>query len=363
MKPKKINREVTEEQIKEKPDVKDIEKLVASLNKKFGDNAIHKGIPEYSQKPIKRVSTGSVSLDVALGGGLPLGRFTEISGLESSSKSTLALHIVRNAQEMGLVCAYIDVECTTDQDYIRSLGVDYENLIYSNPGSTEEALQMLVELQKSGVVHLAVLDSIAALSPNKEMDTDLDEKIQMGVTPSLLGEFFRKYQMHNNGLQRSGNESFTLIGINQLREKIGAYGDPSYSPGGKSKGFTASVALRIRRGDWISEGKGDNREVVGQVVKFMINKNKTGRIHQSGEYDFYFSENSAQIKPGFIDNIKELIILCVEHGVIIRGGAWFNYGDLRWQGQEKMIESIRNDQELMQELREKVNAAVLKKKV
>lgn len=205
-----------------------LKKLVADLNKKFGTNAVSIGFPkdEFGNiKEIERLPTGSFSLDLALGGGLPLGRFIEISGAYSSTKTTQCLHMIREAQKKGLVCAFIDVEGTTDENFVTSLGVDFNSLIYSRPDSMEEACQLILDLQRSGEVHFAVLDSIAAMAPNKEQETAMDETVRMGIPQQILGEFFRKYQANNNRLTREGNRAFTLIGINQLREKIGVYGD------------------------------------------------------------------------------------------------------------------------------------------
>lgn len=216
------------EEVPVKKGSKELSKLVESLNKKFGTNAVSLGFPKTENggmKTIERIPTGSFSLDIALGGGLPLGRFIEISGAFSSTKTTQCLHIIANAQKRGLVCALIDVEGTTDEKYVKSVGVDFDNLLYSRPDGMEEALQMLLDMQKSGEVHLAVLDSIAAMSTNKEQDTSMEETVRMGIPQQLLGEYFRKYQANNNRLEREGKKPFTIIGINQVREKIGAYGD------------------------------------------------------------------------------------------------------------------------------------------
>ena len=207
---------------------KELAKLVSSLNTKFGANAINIGFSDEDNKPIERVSTGSIVLDIALGGGIPLGRFTEISGAYSSTKTTQSLHIIREAQKMGLVCALVDVEGTSDEKFIKKLGIDTSTLLYSRPDGTEEATQLILDMQRSKEVHLVVLDSIAAMSPNKEQETGMDETMRMGIPQQLLGEFFRKFQANNNRLDREGYQTFTLIGVNQLREKIGVYGDPEY---------------------------------------------------------------------------------------------------------------------------------------
>jgi recombination protein RecA len=205
---------------------KALQSLVNSMCTKFGKNALTVGFPEVvKESNSTKIKTGSFALDIALGGGIPLGRYTEISGAYSSTKTTQALHILRNAQLMGLQCAFSDVEGTTDKEYMQKLDIDADSVIYSNPDGMEEATQAILDMQKSGLVHFAILDSIASLSPNKEQETDMDESMRMGIPQTLLGEFFRKYQASNNRLVREGKTPFTLIGINQLREKIGAYGD------------------------------------------------------------------------------------------------------------------------------------------
>lgn len=205
-----------------------LDKLVADLNKKFGTNAISAGFPKDEKggiKVIDRIPTGSFSLDLALGGGIPVGRFIEVSGAYSSTKTTQCLHIIREAQKMGYVCALLDIEATSDEKYAREIGVDFDELLYSRPDGMEEALQMILDMQRSGEVHIALLDSIASLCSNKEQETQMEETMRMGVPQQLLGEFFRKWQANNNRLAREGKTPFTVIGINQLREKIGAYGD------------------------------------------------------------------------------------------------------------------------------------------
>ena len=206
----------------------ELQKLINDLNKKFGANAVSIGVAnelDGSIKLIERIPTWSFALDLALGGGIPVGRFTELSGAYSSTKTTQALHIIKKAQMMGLTSALIDVEGTTDEAFLKVFGIDIDNLIYSRPDGTEEATQLILDLQRSGEVQVAVLDSIAAMSPNKEQETAMDDTMRMGIPQQLLGEFFRKYQANNNRLEREGKRPFTLIGINQLREKIGAYGD------------------------------------------------------------------------------------------------------------------------------------------
>lgn len=331
----------------------EVMKVISDLNKKYGDNTIRIGVPK-ERMTINRIPTGSLSLDIALGGGIPEGRFIEISGNESSTKTTQTCHIIREAQKLGYVCAFFDVEGTSDMQYFKQIGVDIDCLIYSRPDSMEEATEAMLQLQRSGEVNLGVIDSIASMTPNKEAESKMDETVRMGIPQQLLAEFFRKWQSNNNRLDREGKTPFTLIGINQLREKIGAYGDPEYTPGGNAKKYFSSVNIRLRRGDWITEGKGDNKEVVGQVVKFKIEKNKTYKRMQTGEFDFYFADNNAGVQRLFNDNFKEIVMLAVEWGVVDRRGAWFYYNDNKYQGLDSLIDYLKDKPEEVDSIKKQV---------
>lgn len=335
-------------------------KMVSDINKKFGENAVTLGFKRDENgdiEKIKKIPTGSFAFDIALGGGIPEGRMTQISGAYSSTKSSMAAHIIKNAQKLGYTCALVDVEGTSTEDYLQEIGVDTDSLVVLNPDSLEEATEAILTFQKSGLVQLAVLDSIAALSTNKEMDSSMEETTRIGESQRLLGEFCRKYTMNNNRLSREGKTPFTIIVINQLREKIGSYGDPEYTPGGRAIGFTITVDARLRRGDWISEGTGDNRSIVGQVVKFKVEKNKVYKRMQTGEYDFYFGENNAGIPLYHTDTVKEVITCGVERGVISREGSWFKYKDKKFQGLKSLVESLRDDEKLIEEIKKAVQDA------
>ena len=334
---------------------KELISVINSLNKKFGENALTIGAGKSME--VQRIPTGSIALDIKLGGGIPIGRCTQISGAFSSTKTTQALHILKNAQKMGMTCALIDAEGTTDDDYLKKLGIDVSNLIYSRPEGLEEATEILVQLQSTGQVQFAILDSIAALEPTKILNSSMEETNQMGMKPKLLSEYFGKFQAFNNKLSRQGQTPFTLIAINQIREKIGSYGDPEYTPGGRAKDFAYSVDLRLRRGDWIAEGTGDNKELVGQVVKFKIEKNKTYKRMQTGEFDFYYSENEADIPVGCNDNEKSIILEAVSWGIITRGGAWY-YLDKekkeKFQGIVPLVQYLKSNPKKVSELKTQI---------
>jgi len=335
-------------------------KLEAELNKKFGENSIQLGFPKDEKGDLKtfvRIPTGSISLDIALGGGIPEGRFTEMSGDFSVGKTTQAIMTLVNAQKLGYVCALIDAEGTSDKEYLEYLGVDTSHLYYSRPDGLEEATQMLIDLQRSGEVHFAVWDSIEASPPMREYEKDFDETMQIGIKPRLLGEYFRKFQASNNRLVREGKRPFTLLALNQLRDKIGKYGDPEYTPGGRAKNFTKSVDIRLRRGDWITEGKGDNKFITGLVVKFKIEKNKTYKRMQVGEFDFYTDENNSSGIPALHnDTCKEIVTECVRWGLIERSGAWFTPKDMdtKFQGLDRVIDFFRGNPEKVEDYRAKI---------
>jgi len=362
----KVKRVAVETEPAPKPTRKsaELEKLMSDLNKKFGANCITLGVPKDEEgniKSIERLSTGSIALDLALGGGIPEGRFIELSGAYSSTKTTQALHIIREAQKKGYICALVDVEGTTDEAFLEALGVDVNTLLYSQPDGMEEACQLILDMQKSGEVQLCVLDSIAAMSPNKEQETAMEDTIRMGIPQQILGEFFRKFQANNNRLNRENKTPFTLIGINQLREKIGAYGDPEYTPGGRAKGFACSVDIRLRRGDWITEGVGNDKEIVGQVVKFKIEKNKTFKRMQTGEFDFYFADNNAGVPLFYNDNEKEIVMCGVEWGIIERTGSWFVCFGQEYQGLTALVNALKSDPEIVQKLKSEVLKLIVHK--
>lgn len=348
---------------------KALEKLKNELVKKFGDNIIRMASEVERCNPITRIPTGSLDLDIKLGGGIPLGKFTHVSGAFSSTKTTQMLHTIANAQKMGLVCAMFDIEGTTDMDYLIEVGVDPSQLLYVKPTGLEECAQMILDMQRSGEVHLALIDSIAVLFPTKEIASEMDETVQMGIKQKMMGEFLGKYQLLNNKLEREGKTPFTLLATNQLRDKIGAYGDPEYYTGGKAIGFYATVDMKFRRGDWLQVGTGDNKEIVGQVVKYKIEKNKTYKRMQSGEFDFYFADNDSGTPVAHNDNYKSIIIEAIAWGLIQRGGAWFSFPDpdtgevIKFQGVDKVVSFLRGREDIVMTFKEEILKLASKKGV
>lgn len=351
----------------------EIDKLVKDINKKFGTNAIRLGRNIREDMNFK-IPLGSVGLNDALGGGLPSGRYITLAGQESSGKSLLAYKAIAAVQnlrkklvgegadayevvaddgDVPLTAALIQLECGSySPDWGEIHGIDNDRLIFVQPEGMEQALDLACALQRAGVEFI-VIDSIAAMLPTKEIETDQEDTVQMGLRAKALNVFHGKFQSINNSLERNGKLPTTLLAINQLREKIGAYGSPFYAPGGSSQKFTNAIEIRTRVGDIIREGTGVNARTVGRVIKWKIEKNKTGKAFSDGEYDLYVDD--ALLPRGSIDTGKELVILAMSKGLIERRGGWFYYnGEQLGQGQDNVVAKLRENQELFMEIVEKL---------
>ena len=291
------------------------------------------------------ISTGSLGLDMALGvGGVPRGRVVEIYGPESSGKTTVALHIVAEAQKMGGVAAFIDAEHALDPVYARKLGVDVDQLYVSQPDTGEQALEICEALVRSGAIDVVVIDSVAALVPKAEIDGEMGDSF-VGLQARLMSQALRKL----TGIINKTNS--TCIFINQLREKVGVmYGNPETTPGGRALKFYASVRIDIRRGEQLKDGT----TVVGNRTKAKIVKNKVAPPFRTAEFDILYGEG--------ISKEGSLLDSAVALDIIHKSGAWFSYGDQRiGQGRENTRKFLKENAEIAAEIDKLVRAELMGK--
>ena len=320
---------------------KNLEMAMSQIERQFGKGAIMRlGTDEIRQ--IEAIPTGALSLDLALGiGGLPRGRVVEIYGPESSGKTTLALHVLAEAQRNGGTAAFIDAEHALDPIYAKAIGVDIDELLISQPDTGEQALEIADMLIRSGAIDIVVIDSVAALVPRAELEGDMGDT-HMGLQARLMSQALRKL---SGTINRSNT---TAIFINQLREKIGVmFGSPETTPGGRALKFYASVRLDIRRIETIKVGT----ESIGNKVRVKVVKNKVAPPFRMAEFDIMFGEG--------ISREGSLIDVAVEHGIVRKAGAWYTYdGDQLGQGREKAKDYLRNNPELSMQLQDQVLRAV-----
>lgn len=321
--------------------LKALQLTLDKLEKNFGKGSITK-LGDTAVEPIEAISTGSLGLDIALGiGGVPKGRIIEIYGPESSGKTTLATHIVAEAQKKGGIAAIIDAEHAFDKYYAQKLGVDVENLLISQPDNGEQGLEIADNLIRSGAIDVIVIDSVAALVPKGEIEGEMGDS-KMGLQARLMSQALRKL---------TGTISKTnccCIFINQLREKIGVmFGNPETTTGGNALKFYASVRLDIRRTSQIK----DSDEVSGNRVKVKIVKNKVAPPFRIAEFDIIFGEG--------ISKVGEIIDLGVEYGIIKKAGSWFSYGETKLgQGRDAVKALLFDNPDLMDELEAKIRTEV-----
>jgi recombination protein RecA len=321
--------------------LKALQLTLDKLEKSYGKGAVMK-LGDEAVEPLESISTGSLGLDIALGiGGLPKGRVIEIYGPESSGKTTLATHVIAEAQKKGGIAAFIDAEHAFDKYYAQKLGVDVENLLIAQPDNGEQALEIADNLIRSGAIDIIVIDSVAALVPKAEIEGEMGDS-KMGLQARLMSQALRKL---TGTIAKTG---CCCIFINQLREKIGImFGNPETTTGGNALKFYASVRLDIRRISQIKESD----EVSGNRVKVKIVKNKVAPPFRIAEFDIMFGEG--------ISKAGEVVDLGVEYEIIKKAGSWFSYGDTKLgQGRDAVKQLLLENPELMEELEAKIKEVV-----
>jgi len=318
---------------------KALEMVFSQIEKQFGKGAIMK-LGEAAHMNIEAIPTGALGLDIALGvGGLPRGRIVEIFGPESSGKTTVALHVIAEAQKMGGEAAFIDAEHALDPVYAKALGVNIENLIVSQPDTGEQALEIAEALVRSGAIDVIVIDSVAALVPKAEIDGEMGEQY-VGLQARLMSQALRK-------LSGVISKSRTVaIFINQLREKVGVmFGSPEVTPGGRALKFYASVRMDVRRVETLKEGG----EPVGNRVKVKIVKNKVAPPFKEAEFDIIYGEG--------ISKEGNILDIAVQLDIIKKSGAWFSYNDQRLgQGRENVKKFLKENPDICKEIEDKIRA-------
>jgi len=314
---------------------------MASIEKQFGQGAVMK-MSDKGSMAIDTIPTGALALDLALGiGGLPRGRVVEIYGPESSGKSTLAMHVVAEAQRNGGICAYIDAEHAMDPIYAKAIGVDIDELLISQPDTGEQALEITDMLIRSNALDVVVIDSVAALTPRAEIEGDMGDT-HVGLQARLMSQALRK-------LTANLNKSNTIcIFINQLREKIGVmFGSPETTPGGRALKFYSSVRLDIRRIESIKDGA----EIVGNRTRVKVVKNKVAPPFKQAEFDIMYGRG--------ISREGSLLDVGVELGFVKKSGAWFTYeGEQLGQGRENAKNFLGENPEIMMDISERILSQV-----
>ncbi len=318
--------------------VKSIDIAIKQIERQFGKGAIMKMGEGASNLELETISTGSLILDKALGvGGIPRGRIVEIFGPESSGKTTLALHIIAEAQRNDGIAAFIDAEHALDPTYAQKIGVDLNNLLISQPDTGEQALEIAELLVRSGAVDVVVIDSVAALVPKDEIEGNMGDSF-MGLQARLMSQALRKL---TGAVSKSKS---IIIFINQIREKIGVfYGNPETTTGGRALKFYASIRIDIRKRENIKKGD----ELLGNVVKVKVVKNKVAPPFKEGELEIIYGEG--------ISKEAEILSLGVKYGIIDKAGSWFSYNDIKFgQGKDAARLFLKENPDIRDEILEKI---------
>ncbi|MDD4351809.1 MAG: recombinase RecA [Candidatus Gracilibacteria bacterium] len=345
---KKDDQVVVKTPVAETEKQKAVASALSQIEKRFGVGSIMR-MGEAGKAHVETIPSGSISLDIALGGGIPKGRIVEIYGPESSGKTTLASHIVAECQKLGGQAAFIDAEHAFDPEYALKIGVDTENLLISQPDNGEQALEICETLIRSNAVDVIVIDSVAALTPRAEIEGEMGDS-HMGLQARLMSQALRKITA------AVSKSHVTVIFINQLRFKIGVmFGNPETTTGGNALKFYASVRLDIRRIGAIESGTGDDKENIGNRVRVKVVKNKVAPPFRIAEFDIMYNQG--------ISYEGDLLDMGVKYEVVNKSGAFYSFGDIRLgQGRENAKVFLRNDKKLIKEIEKQVAKALEAKK-
>ncbi|HIE27305.1 TPA: recombinase RecA [Candidatus Poribacteria bacterium] len=318
---------------------KAIDLAISQIERQFGKGSIMRLVGD-EVMPVDVIPTGSLALDLALGvGGIPRGRVVEIYGQEASGKTTLALHILAEAQKLGGVVAFVDVEHALDPLYARKIGVDLDSLLFSQPDSGEQALEIVETLVRSNAVDAVVVDSVAGLSPRAEIEGEMGDS-HMGLVARLMSQALRKL---SSVISKSHS---CVIFTNQVRQKIGVfYGNPETTPGGLALKFHASVRIELRSGEPIKEGT----EQIGSRIRATIRKNKVAPPFQKAEFDIIYGEG--------ISREGSLLDVAADNGIVQRSGSWFSYsGERLGQGRDNAKQFLRENPQIAQKIEQDIRA-------
>lgn len=333
------DKEVSKEQAAK---LKALKVTLDKLDKTYGKGTVMR-MSDQAVQDVDAIPSGSLGLDLALGvGGYPRGRVVEIYGPESSGKTTLALHAIAEAQKQGGIAAFIDAEHAFDRFYAENLGIDLDSLIISQPDNGEQALEITDNLIRSGAIDIIVIDSVAALTPKSEIEGEMGDS-KMGLHARLMSQALRKLT------STISKTNCTVIFINQLREKIGVmFGNPETTTGGNALKFYASVRLDIRRSTQI---KDSSSEVKGNKTRVKVVKNKVAPPFRMAEFDIMYGEG--------VSKVGEIIDIGVDYEIVKKAGSWYSYEDTRLgQGRDTVIKVLKDNPELMEELEQKITAAI-----
>jgi recombination protein RecA len=326
--------------------LKALDMAMRQIEKDFGKGSIMKLGEASAKMNVESIPTGALSLDLALGvGGIPRGRITEIYGPESSGKTTVALHMIAEAQKLGGYAAFIDAEHALDPEYARHLGVDVDNLLISQPDNGEQALDIAEALVRSGAIDIIVVDSVAALVPRAEIEGEMGDS-HVGLQARLMSQAMRKL----TGI--ISKSKCAMVFINQIREKVGVmFGNPETTTGGRALKFYSTVRLEVRRVETLKNGN----DVIGSRTRVKVVKNKVAPPFKQAEFDIMYGQG--------ISNEGCLVDLGADLEVLDKSGAWYSYGDMRiGQGREKTKEYLKDNPELAKEIEAKIRALTVEKK-